>query len=161
MALKSNYSGLKNIISTGEQLPPGIIPYSQITADSPHVVDRKQDLIITGGQNIYPVEVEEVLYTNPKISLAAVVGVPDKRKGELARAYIVLKEGEEATAEEIINYVRDRIAKFKAPRSVVFVDSLPLGPTGKILKRVLREKVRKDLQMMIDQRGVKCGGIQR
>ncbi len=111
-----------------------------------YVVDRKQDLIITGGQNIYPVEVEEVLYTNPKVSLAAVVGVPDKKKGELARAYVVLKEGEKATEEEIINYVRERIAKYKAPRSVVFVESMPLGPTGKILKRVLRDQLRKDLQ---------------
>ncbi len=105
-----------------------------------YIVDRKQDLIITGGQNIYPVEVEEVLYTNPKVSLAAVIGVPDERKGELAKAYIVLKEGEKATEEEIINYVRERIAKYKAPRMVEFVQELPQGPTGKILKRLLRER---------------------
>jgi long-chain acyl-CoA synthetase len=111
-----------------------------------YIVDRKQDLIITGGQNIYPAEVEEVIYTHPKVSMAAVIGVPDKIKGELAKAYIVLKEGEVATEEEIINFVRERIAKFKAPRMVEFVDSFPLGPTGKILKRTLREQVRKKLE---------------
>lgn len=110
------------------------------------IVDRKQDLIITGGQNIYPAEVEEVLYTNPKVSMAVVIGIPDKRKGELAKAYIVLKEGEKATEEEIVNYVRGRIAKFKAPRLVEFVTAVPLGPTGKILKRVLRDQVRKELE---------------
>lgn len=109
-----------------------------------YIVDRKQDLIITGGQNIYPAEVEEVLYTNPKVSMAAIIGIPDKRKGELAKAYIVLKEGEKAGEEEIINFVRDRIAKFKAPRLVEFVEYLPQGPTGKILKRSLREQAKKD-----------------
>jgi long-chain acyl-CoA synthetase len=105
-----------------------------------YVVDRKQDLIITGGANIYPAEVEGILYTNPKVSVAAVVGVPDEVKGELAKAFIILKSGERATEKEIIDYVRERIAKFKAPRSVEFVDSLPLGPTGKILKRELRAR---------------------
>jgi len=107
------------------------------------VVDRKQDLIITGGQNIYPAEVEEELYTHPKVALAAVIGIPDKMKGEIAKAYIVLKKGQTATEKEIIDYVRERIAKFKAPRKVEFVDSLPQGPTGKILKRVLKEQVLK------------------
>jgi long-chain acyl-CoA synthetase len=108
-----------------------------------YVVDRKQDLIITGGQNIYPAEVEEELYTHPKVALAAVIGIPDKMKGEIAKAYIVLKKGQTATEKEIIDYVRERIAKFKAPRKVEFVDSLPQGPTGKILKRVLKEQVLK------------------
>ncbi|MFH1079760.1 MAG: long-chain-fatty-acid--CoA ligase [Pseudomonadota bacterium] len=106
-----------------------------------YMTDRKQDLIVTGGQNIYPVEVEEVLYTNPKVKLAAVIGIPDAVKGELAKAYIVLKEGETAEEREVIDYVRERMAKFKAPRMVEFVDSLPQGPTGKILKKELREKV--------------------
>jgi len=106
-----------------------------------YVVDRKQDLIITGGQNIYPAEVEDILYTNPKIALAAVVGIPDKTKGELSKAYIVLKKGETATEQEIIDFARVKMAKFKAPRMVEFVDSLPQGPTGKILKRELREEV--------------------
>ena len=105
------------------------------------VADRKQDLIITGGQNIYPAEVEEVLYTHPKVALAAIIGIPDPDKGELAKAYIVLKAGQEATEKEIIDYVRSRIAKFKAPRLVEFVESLPQGPTGKLLKRELRKIV--------------------
>ena len=103
-----------------------------------YVVDRKQDLIITGGANIYPVEIEEVLYTHPAVALAAVIGIPDEVKGELAKAYIVLKEGMKATEKEIIDFVRSKIAKFKAPRMVEFVSSLPQGPTGKILKRELR-----------------------
>jgi long-chain acyl-CoA synthetase len=110
-----------------------------------YIADRKQDLIITGGQNIYPVEVEEVLYKNPKIALATVIGIPDEIKGELAKAYIVLKEGETAEEQEIIDYVRERMAKFKAPRMVEFVDSLPQGPTGKILKKELRETVLKKI----------------
>ncbi len=105
------------------------------------VVDRKQDLIITGGANIYPAEVEEVLYSHHKVALAAVIGIREDVKGELAKAYIVLKKGETATEKEIIDFVRDRIAKYKAPRIVEFVESLPQGPTGKILKRVLRDKV--------------------
>lgn len=108
-----------------------------------YVVDRKQDLIITGGANIYPVEIEEVLYTHPAVGLAAVVGIPDKVKGELAAAYIVLKEEAVATEKEIIDFVRARIAKYKAPRMVKFVDSLPQGPTGKILKRELRAELLK------------------
>jgi acyl-CoA synthetase (AMP-forming)/AMP-acid ligase II len=107
------------------------------------VVDRKQDLIITGGQNIYPAEVEEQIYTHPKVALAVVIGIPDKVKGEIAKAYIVLKKGQKATEKEIINYVRERIAKFKAPREVEFVETLPMGPTGKILKRVFKEEVLK------------------
>jgi len=108
-----------------------------------YVVDRKQDLIITGGYNIYPAEVEDVLYTNAKVALAAVIGIPDSAKGEIAKAYIVLKKGAKATEQEIIDFVRAKIAKFKAPRLVEFVDSLPQGPTGKILKRELRDKILK------------------
>lgn len=106
-----------------------------------YVVDRKQDLIITGGANIYPVEIEEVLYTHPAVAMVAVIGIPDEIKGELAKAYVVLKKGATASEKEIIEYVRDRIAKYKAPRMVEFVDSLPQGPTGKILKKELRRKV--------------------
>ena len=108
-----------------------------------YVVDRKQDLIITGGANIYPVEVEEVLYTHPAVAMAAVIGIPDEVKGELAKAYIILKEGKSATEKEIIDYVRGKMAKYKAPRMVEFVAVLPQGPTGKILKRELRAQVLK------------------
>jgi long-chain acyl-CoA synthetase len=104
-----------------------------------YIIDRKQDLIITGGANIYPAEVETVLHAHPKVAMAAVVGVPDALKGELAKAFIVLKKGETATDGEIIQFVRERIAKYKAPRLVEFVESLPQGPTGKILKRELRK----------------------
>jgi long-chain acyl-CoA synthetase len=105
------------------------------------LVDRKQDLIITGGTNIYPAEVEEVLYAHPKVALAAVVGVPDKLKGEIPKAFIILKQGESATEQDIIDFVQSRIAKFKAPRVVEFVESLPQGPSGKILKRELRKGI--------------------
>ncbi len=105
------------------------------------LVDRKNDLIITGGTNIYPAEIEEVLYANPKVALAAVIGVPDKLKGELPKAFIVLKKGVTCTESEIIDFVRSRIAKYKAPRIVEFVDSLPQGPSGKILKRELRKSL--------------------
>jgi len=100
-------------------------------------------MIITGGANIYPVEVEQILYTHPAVALAAVIGIPDEVKGELAKAYIVLKEGKSATEGEIVDYVRGKIAKYKAPRMVEFVTSLPQGPTGKILKRELRAQVLK------------------
>jgi long-chain acyl-CoA synthetase len=112
-----------------------------------YVVDRKQDLIITGGANIYPVEVEEILYTHPAVALAAVIGIPDEVKGELPKAYIVLKKGMNTTEREIIDYVRSKIAKYKAPRKVAFVDSLPQGPTGKILKRELRRRALKELSL--------------
>jgi len=105
------------------------------------IVDRKNDLIITGGSNIYPAELEEVLYQHPKVSLAAVVGVPDEVKGELAKAFIVLKEGADCTESELINYCRDKLAVYKAPRLVEFVNDMPRGVTGKILKRVLKEQV--------------------
>ena len=106
-----------------------------------YVVDRKQDLIITGGYNIYPAEIEDVLYSHPKVALAAVIGVPDKVKGELATAFIVLKKGEQCSEQEIIDFARERMAKFKAPRKVNFVDSLPMGPTGKLLKKKLKEEI--------------------
>jgi long-chain acyl-CoA synthetase len=109
-----------------------------------YVVDRKQDLIITGGQNIYPVEIEEILYTHPAVALAAVIGVPDEIKGELSKAYIVLKADCSSNEVDIIEYVKSKIAKFKAPKMVEFVSSLPQGPTGKILKRKLRAKIIKN-----------------
>lgn len=109
-----------------------------------YVVDRKQDLIITGGSNIYPAEVEDVLAAHPKVALCALVGVPDAVMGELPRAYVILKTGAQATEQELIDYVRATIAKYKAPRQVRFVDALPMGPTGKILKRQLRDRARQE-----------------
>jgi long-chain acyl-CoA synthetase len=100
-----------------------------------YIVDRKKDLIIRGGYNVYPREVEEVLYEHPKIREAAVVGVPHDEWGEEIGAAVVLHEGEELSPEEVSAYVKERIAAYKYPRVVWFLDELPKGPTGKILKR--------------------------
>ncbi|OAT85251.1 class I adenylate-forming enzyme family protein [Desulfotomaculum copahuensis] len=106
-----------------------------------YIVDRKKDMLICGGYNIYPREVEEVLYTHPAVLEAAVLGVPDAVKGEIPGAYIMLKNGVEASAEELIRYCKEKLAPYKAPRFVQFVSDLPRGPSGKILKRILREKL--------------------
>ncbi|MFI6002026.1 long-chain fatty acid--CoA ligase [Streptomyces sp. NPDC051366] len=99
------------------------------------IVDRKKDLIIRGGYNVYPREVEEVLYEHPAVAEAAVVGVPHEVHGEEVAAVIALREGADATAEEIRAYVKERVAAYKYPRIVTFTAELPKGPTGKILKR--------------------------
>jgi long-chain acyl-CoA synthetase len=99
------------------------------------IVDRKKDMIIRGGYNVYPREIEEVLYEHPAVREAAVVGVPDERMGEEVGAAVALKEGADASAEEIRDYVKGQVAAYKYPRRVWFVDELPKGPTGKILKR--------------------------
>jgi long-chain acyl-CoA synthetase len=99
------------------------------------IVDRKKDLIIRGGYNVYPREVEEILYEHPKIREAAVIGVPHDEWGEEIGAAVVVHEGEELAPEEISEYVKERIAAYKYPRIVWFLDDLPKGPTGKILKR--------------------------
>jgi long-chain acyl-CoA synthetase len=100
-----------------------------------YIVDRKKDLIIRGGYNVYPREVEEVLFEHPQIREAAVVGVPHDEWGEEIGAAVVLHEGEELPPEEVSAYVKERIAAYKYPRVVWFLDDLPKGPTGKILKR--------------------------
>jgi long-chain acyl-CoA synthetase len=99
------------------------------------IVDRKKDLIIRGGYNVYPREVEEVLYEHPKIREAAVLGVPHDEWGEEIGAAVVLHEGEELAQQEVSEYVKERIAAYKYPRIVWFMEELPKGPTGKILKR--------------------------
>ncbi|HEU4707066.1 MAG TPA: long-chain fatty acid--CoA ligase [Solirubrobacterales bacterium] len=99
------------------------------------IVDRKKDLIIRGGYNVYPREVEEVLYEHPKIREAAVLGVPHDEWGEEIGAAVVLHDGEELSSQEVSDYVKERIAAYKYPRIVWFLDELPKGPTGKILKR--------------------------
>jgi long-chain acyl-CoA synthetase len=100
-----------------------------------YIVDRKKDLIIRGGYNVYPREVEEVLYEHPKIREAAVLGVPHDEWGEEIGAAVVCHEGEQLAPEEVSAYVKERIAAYKYPRLVWFIDDLPKGPTGKILKR--------------------------
>ena len=99
------------------------------------IVDRKKELIIRGGYNVYPREVEEVLYAHPAIEEAAVVGVPDEQMGEEVGAAVVLKDGQELDADELKDYVKGEVASYKYPRKVWFVDELPKGPTGKILKK--------------------------
>jgi acyl-CoA synthetase (AMP-forming)/AMP-acid ligase II len=101
---------------------------------------RADDMIIRGGENVSPEEVENVLYSNSKIDEAAVIGVPDPEWGQQPRAIVVLKNGSTATEEEVIEYCRSLLAGFKRPHSVVFVDSLPRNPLGKIIKRELRER---------------------
>jgi long-chain acyl-CoA synthetase len=102
------------------------------------IVDRTKDPIIRGGFNVYPREVEEVLYAHPAVAEAAVVGRPDERLGEEVTAVVGLRPGHTATAEELIEYCRERIAAYKYPREIRFVSELPKGPTGKILKKELR-----------------------
>ncbi len=99
------------------------------------IVDRKKDLIIRGGYNVFPREVEEVLYEHPGIREAAVVGLPDQKLGEEVGAAVVLHDGEQLSPEEVGAYVKERLAAYKYPRTVWFLDELPKGPTGKILKR--------------------------
>jgi long-chain acyl-CoA synthetase len=102
-----------------------------------YIVDRKSDMIIRGGENIYPREIDEVLYKHMAVAAAATIGVPDPLYGEEVAAFIVLKEGAKATEEEIIAFCRARLADYKCPKSVRFVADIPKGPTGKLLKREL------------------------
>jgi len=100
-----------------------------------YIVDRKKDLIIRGGYNVYPREIEEVLYEHPAVREAAVVGIPDEALGEEVGAAVALRDGASATADELRDFVKQQVAAYKYPRTVWLVDDLPKGPTGKILKR--------------------------
>jgi long-chain acyl-CoA synthetase len=102
------------------------------------IVDRKKDMIIRGGFNVYPREIEEVLYEHPAVREAAVIGVPHETHGEEVAAAVVLKDGAQATEDELREYVKGNVAAYKYPRHVFFVDELPKGPTGKILKREIK-----------------------
>jgi len=104
------------------------------------IVDRKKDMIVVSGYNVYPREVEETLYHHPAVADAAVVQYPDPYQGESVLAFVVLKEGQEATAQELIDYTRSQIAVFKCPRRIEFVSELPKNNTGKVLRRELRDK---------------------
>jgi len=104
------------------------------------ITDRKKDLILVGGFNAYPKEIEEVLYTHPKVAEAAVVGVPDSHAGEAVKAFVQLKPGVEATEDEFIEFCKDHLAGYKRPRQIEFRDSLPMSIIGKVLRRVLREE---------------------
>ena len=104
-----------------------------------YVHDRVKDMIISGAENIYPAEVENAIFGHPAVAEVAVIGVPDDTWGESVKAVVVLKEGLEATADDIIAFARTRIAGYKSPRTVDFIEALPRNPSGKILKRELRE----------------------
>jgi long-chain acyl-CoA synthetase len=105
-----------------------------------YIADRKKDMIVTGGENVYPKEVEEILYRHSAVREAAVIGIPDPFWVEKVHALVVLKENVQAAEEEIIGFCRERIAHYKAPKSVEFVESLPKNPQGKILKKEIRVK---------------------
>jgi long-chain acyl-CoA synthetase len=102
------------------------------------IVDRKKDLILRGGMNVYPREIEEFLLTHPAVSLAAVIGVPDDRLGEEIKGFVVLKPGASVTPDELVEWSRQELAAYKYPRTIEIRDALPLGPTGKVLKKALR-----------------------
>ena len=104
------------------------------------IVDRKKDVIIAGGYNIYPREVDEVLYQHPKVQAACVVGIPDTYRGETVKAFVVLKQGETASEEEIISFCKERLAVYKVPKMIEFRESLPQTIVGKILRRTLRDE---------------------
>lgn len=105
-----------------------------------YIVDRKKDMVVSGGTNIYPREIEEVLFRHPKIADVAVIGVPDPYWGEALKAIVVLRPGEQATEDEIIAFTEGKLAGFKRPKSVAFIDELPRNSAQKVLKRQLREQ---------------------
>ena len=110
-----------------------------------YLVDRKKDMIVTGGENVYSTEVEAVLYAHPKVKEAAVIPIPDADWGEAVHACIALRDGFQATSQDIIDFCREQLANYKVPRSIEFIDGeLPKGGTGKILKKELRERYWKD-----------------
>jgi acyl-CoA synthetase (AMP-forming)/AMP-acid ligase II len=104
-----------------------------------YIQDRLKDMIVSGGENVYPAEVERVLTEHPGIADAAVIGVPDPKWGEAVRAIVVRRPGTSADFEEILAFARERLAGYKCPKSIDFVETLPRNATGKLLKRVLRE----------------------
>jgi fatty-acyl-CoA synthase len=105
-----------------------------------YILDRKKDMIISGGENIYPAEIEDSLLRHPKIADVGVIGYPDPKWGEAVKAIVVLKKGEQLTAEELIAWCQGKVGKYKIPKQVVFAPAIPRTPTGKILKRELRQQ---------------------
>jgi long-chain acyl-CoA synthetase len=107
-----------------------------------YIVDRKSDMIIRGGENIYPREIDEVLYQHKCVAAAAAVGVPDELYGEEVAAVVVRKNGANVSEQEIIEFCKSRLADYKCPKAVHFVDDIPKGPTGKLLKRELAQMLK-------------------
>jgi acyl-CoA synthetase (AMP-forming)/AMP-acid ligase II len=103
------------------------------------ITDRKKDMYISGGFNCYPAEIEKLLAAHPAIEMAAVVGVPDERMGEVGKAFVVLRSGAEADERDIINWARENMANYRVPRRIAFVDTLPRNAGGKVLRTALRD----------------------
>ena len=133
-----------NLEETNSQLKDGWLYTGDIAqtdeAGYIFIVDRKKDMIIAGGYNIYPREIDEVLYSHPKILDAVTIGVADEYRGETVKAFVVLKEGEQLTENEIIDFCKQKLAAYKMPRVIEFRDSLPKSSVGKILRKVLRQE---------------------
>jgi long-chain acyl-CoA synthetase len=133
---------------TAQQLKDGWLYTGDIAIqdedDFLFIVDRKKDMVISGGFNVYPREVDEVLFQHPKVEFGIAVGVPDEYRGETLKAFIVLKKGQTATGREIIDFCREKLAPYKVPKLVEFRDSLPQSSVGKVLRRELRsEEIKK------------------
>jgi fatty-acyl-CoA synthase len=105
-----------------------------------YIVDRKKDMFISGGENVYPAEIEKALYQHAAVHMCAVIGLPDAKWGEVGKACVVLKPNQSATEEELLTFMTERLAKYKVPKSVSFMEALPISAAGKILKRELREQ---------------------
>lgn len=110
------------------------------------IVDRKKDMIIASGYNVYPREIDEILFQHPKILEACTIGVADAYRGETVKAYVVVKPEETITAEEVIQFCREKLAAYKAPKMVEFIDALPKSAVGKILRKEVKEMDRKKRQ---------------
>ena len=134
----------KNPEETANQLRDGWLYTGDIAVQDEDdyfaIVDRKKDMIIAGGYNIYPREIDEVLYQHPKIMDAVAVGIKDEYRGETIKAFVVLKEGETATDKEIIGFCREKLAAYKAPKLVEFRTELPKSAVGKVLRKILRQE---------------------
>jgi long-chain acyl-CoA synthetase len=104
------------------------------------IVDRKKDMILVSGFNVYPTDIEQVLYRHPKIQKVCVAGIPDKTTGEVVKAFVVLKDGLTATAEEIISFAREHLTGYRVPKQIEFRESLPETLVGKVLRRVLQQE---------------------
>ena len=119
-----------------------------------YIRDRVKDMIVTGGENVYPIEVESVIAEHPGVADVAVIGVPDHRWGETVKAVVVRRPGSAVSEADIIEFTRPRLGGYKRPTSVDFVETIPRNPTGKILKRELREPYWKNQQRRVAGSGV-------
>jgi long-chain acyl-CoA synthetase len=109
-----------------------------------YIVQRKKDMILVSGFNVYPNEIEDVLFTHPAIKECAVIGVPDEYRGEAVKAFIVVKEGVTLTAEAVIEFCKDQLAKYKLPAHIEFLTALPKSAVGKVLRRELRDRLKSE-----------------